>query len=175
MDILIELKGRVCYCRVTQQRMNDGNDDYQFHINFAIFSCVPALSQCDTSRVQFKPVAKPAPPVPQMPMFPVLCPPHTFSESIDKREVPIICATILHLTFPPHFKKHSLFSGSVVRRLVGMAGETSGSALVPLSKWWGTSAVCKSTSFFQIPIAFKHICFLSGSGNSRPQSFWKFQ
>lgn len=172
MDILIELKGRVCYCWVTQQRMNDGNDDYQFHINFAIFSRVPARSQCHTSRVQFKLVAKTAPPVPQMPMFPVLCPPRTFSESIDKWEVPIICATILHLTFPPHFKGVFRF-----------CCQTSGwdgrwnfwKHLSSTFKVTGTSAVCKSTSFFQIPIAFKHICFLSGSGNSRPQSFWKFQ
>lgn len=41
-------------------------------------------------------------------------------------------AVLLHLTSPSSFKKFSLLSGSVVRHLVGMAGEIPGSTLVPL-------------------------------------------
>lgn len=92
------------------------------------------------AHVQFEPATETALPVPQTLMCSVSCVlPNTFSESIDKFAIggSYYTATVLHLTPLPHFKTHSLLSGSVVRSLVEMAGEISGSTLVPCSKVMG--------------------------------------
>lgn len=122
------------------------------------------------AHVQFEPTTETAPPVPQMLTFLVSCVlPNTFSESIDKFAIAgfSYTATILHLTPPPHLR---YILCSAVRSLVEMAGEISGSTLVPRSKVMGSSGVFESASSLQTPVTSKHICFSQALGIRGPRT-----